>query len=394
MSSTNTSICGLNLPDGQTQLVNSRGPGAERLHVIELNLDDPRLIPFVAAHPSGTVYHHPAWLRTLCAEYNRGIVLLGCENQNGYLAGILPLMKTRGFPLSPFGGLAQARISSLPRTPIAGPLCVAQDASRLLVRAAIDQVSRKRGVRLQVKTEGPLLDSFADGFTGIPWRKSYVLTLPEDPAELRIGSSGARRKHIRSSVKRAESFGVRVRDAVSHEDLRTWYGIYLRTMRRVIVPPRSLRWFMALWKYMQPLGLMKVILAERRSGRKTEMVAGSIFLMYGRRVFYAFSACPAEYFPLQPNDLIQWEAIHWAARNGFREYDFGEVPSDARQLAGYKAKWGGEERILYRYYYPQVDADSPDSSMLSRRQKLLERVWRQLPLQVTAHLGDLIYSYL
>jgi hypothetical protein len=149
-----------------------------------------------------------------------------------------------------------------------------------------------------------------------------------------------------------------------------------------------------MWKYMAPLGLMKVMLAERQSKGKTEMVAGAIFLMHGRRVFYAFSACPAEFFPLQPNDLIQWEAIHWAARSGFREYDLGEVPNDAQQLAAYKAKWGGEERLLYRYYHPQMISENPDSSVLSRRQKLLERVWQHLPLHVTAHLGDLIYSYL
>lgn len=145
---------------------------------------------------------------------------------------------------------------------------------------------------------------------------------------------------------------------------------------------------------MQPLGLMKVMLAERQSKGKTEMLAGAIFLMHGRRIFYAFSACSAEHFSLQPNDLIQWEAIHWAANNGFREYDLGEVPNEAQHLAAYKAKWGAKERLLYRYYYPQMTSDIPDSSVLHRHQKLLEKIWRRLPLNVTAHLGDLIYSYL
>jgi GNAT acetyltransferase-like protein len=394
MSSIKTNICGINPPGSESQQTDCCGPGADGLHVIELNLDDPRLASFVATHRSGTVYHHPAWLRTLSAEYNRGIVMLACECQNGHLAGIFPLMKTRGVPLSVFGELAKARLSSLPRTPIAGPLCAGQEASRLLVSAAINRVSQERGVRLQIKTEGPLLDSFVDDFSGVPWRKSFVLPLPEDPTELRIGSSGARRRHIRAHVKRAESLGVRVRVANSEGDLRLWYGIYLRTMRRVVVPPRSLRFFLAMWKYMEPLGLMKVMLAERQSEGKTEIVAGAIFLMHGRRVFYAFSACPAEYFPLQPNDLIHWEAIHWAASSGFREYDLGEVPNDAQQLAAYKAKWGGQERLLYRYYYPQMISESTDSSVLSNRQKLLEWVWQQLPLHVTAYLGDLIYSYL
>jgi CelD/BcsL family acetyltransferase involved in cellulose biosynthesis len=394
MSSISTRIQSTNLFGFESQLVSRRKPAAERLRVVELDLDDPRLIPFVSAHPSGTVYHHPAWLRALCAEYNHDIVLLGCENQCGHLVGVMPLMQTRGVPLSLFGGQAQARISSLPRTPVAGPLCVTPEATRLLLMAAIDRASRQRGVRLQVKTEGPLLDGFADGFTGLPWRKSFVLTLPENPAELLLGRSGARRKHIRASIKRAQNLGVRVRDANSEEDLRTWYGIYLRTMRRVVVPPRSLRWFQAMWKFMHPLGLMKVTLAERRSEGKTEIVAGSIFLMHGRKIFYAFSACPAECFHLQANDLIHWETIHWAANAGFREYDFGEVPDDAVQLAAYKAKWGAQERILYRYYSPQIGAENPHSSMLSGRRRLLEKVWRKLPLHVTARLGDLIYSYL
>ena len=394
MSSTNTNAPGMNPSCSERLLAAGREPMAEGLHVVELTLDDPRLVPFVAAHPSGTVYHHPAWVRTLSAEYNRGTVILACQSQSGHLAGIFPLMKTRGVPLSLFGGLAKARLSSLPRTPIAGPLSTSPEALRMLLGAAIERVSQKRSVQLQVKTEGPLPGDFAGDFSGVPWRKSFVLALPEDPRELRIGSSGPRRKHIRSSVKRAASLGVRVRIADSEEDLQRWYEIYLRTMRRVIVPPRSLRCFSAMWKYMAPLGLMKVMLAERHGHGKTELLAGAIFLMHGRRIFYAFSACPAEYFPLQPNDLIQWEAIHWAASRGFREYDLGEVPNDAQQLAAYKAKWGGEERLLYRYYYPQMMSASRDSAVLSRRQKLLQRVWQQLPLPVTARLGDLIYSYL
>jgi hypothetical protein len=394
MRSINTSACGINVAGSESQLTDHSEPATERLQVVHLSLDDPRLIPFVAAHPSGTVYHHPAWLRTLRAEYDRSMVILGCENRDGHLAGIFPLMSTRGVPRSVFGGIAEARLSSLPRTPIAGPLCANEEASRQLLSAAVGLMSPAQGVRLQIKTEGPLPGSFAGDFSGAPWRKSFVLQLPEDPSELRIGSSGARRKHIRSSVKRAHSLGLRLRIASSEDDLRRWYELYLRTMRRVIVPPRSLRCFLAMWKYMEPLGLMKVMLAERKSEGKTEMLAGSIFLMHGKRVFYAFSACPSEYFPMQPNDLIHWEAIHWAANHGFREYDFGEVPNDAQQLAAYKAKWGGEERLLYRYYYPGTVSGSQDSSVLSRRQKVLEKVWKLLPLQVTEHLGDLIYSYL
>ena len=78
----------INPPGSNSQLLDWYGPGAEDLHIVELDLDDPRVVPFIAAHPFGTVFHHPAWLRTLSTEYNRGIVVLGCESQNGHLAGI------------------------------------------------------------------------------------------------------------------------------------------------------------------------------------------------------------------------------------------------------------------------------------------------------------------
>ena len=394
MSSNNTNICATDPSGSDSQLMDSCRPRLEGLRVIEVNLDDPRLAPFVDAHPSSTVYHHPAWLRTLNAEYARGIMVLGCEDRDARLLGMFSLMYTRGFRVPLGGGHAKARLSSLPRTPIAGPLCVSQEASRFLVSAAIGRVSQQRGIRLQIKTEGPLLDGLVQSFPGLPWRHSFVLPVSQDPSQLRIGSSSTQRSRIRWSIKRAGRLGLRVRIASSEEYLHKWYPFYLQTMRRVSVPPRPLRFFQAMWKYMEPLGLMKVMLAERKREGKTELIAGSIFLMHGKRVFYAFTACPAEHFPLRPHDLIQWEAIHWAAQNGFREYDLGEVPNNAVQLASFKAKWGAEERPLYRYYYPQTPVESTDSSVLSTQQKLLGKVWQHVPLRVTAYLGDLIYSYL
>src|ERR1700691_6520061 len=140
----------------------SQDPNEIGLRVVDISLDDPRLEPFLAARPEATVYHHPTWLRTLRAEYNRAIVILACQDLNGKLAGIFPLMQTRGFPIPIFGELAKARFTSLPRTPIAGPLAVGRKAYAILLDAAIDRVNQEPGVCLQIKTEGPLLDDFAD----------------------------------------------------------------------------------------------------------------------------------------------------------------------------------------------------------------------------------------
>lgn len=388
MSEASDSICPVDLSDRDREF------GSDGLRVIQVDIDDPRLVPFVKSHPSCTVYHHPAWLRTLRAEYDRELLILGCEDQNSGLHGIFPLMYTRGFPLSLGSALAKARLSSLPRTPIAGPLCTNAEVARLLLRAAMARVSDRTKIRLQVKTEGPVLEGLTEDLSGAFWRHSYVLALPEDPAQIRIGDSSKERSRISWSVRKARRLGLQVRIATSDEFLAKWYPLYLKTMRRVTVPPRPERFFHAMWKYLQPLGLMKAMLVERQVNGKSELIAGSIFLMFGKRASYAFTACPAEYFALRPHDLIQWEAIHFAVQNGFREYDLGEVAGDSAHLASFKAKWGAEERPLYRYYYPHVNAKHAVSSKLSMQQRLLQKVWSRLPLGLTAYVGERVYKYL
>ena len=60
---------------------------------------DPRWDEFVSAEPDGLVYQHSGWLRCLEAEYERPVIGLCTEDENGALTGVLPLVATRGFPL-------------------------------------------------------------------------------------------------------------------------------------------------------------------------------------------------------------------------------------------------------------------------------------------------------
>ncbi|MGH2839097.1 MAG: hypothetical protein ACRDJY_12220, partial [Thermoleophilaceae bacterium] len=81
---------------------------------------DSRWDEFVAVEPEGHVYQHSAWLRCLEAEYDRPLIGLSTEDDGGRLTGILPLVATRGVPGLRGNALLGARLSSLPRTPVAG----------------------------------------------------------------------------------------------------------------------------------------------------------------------------------------------------------------------------------------------------------------------------------
>src|SRR5271157_4201775 len=252
------------------------------LRVIETHpRTDPRWESFVAAHPNGSIYHHPAWIEALEREYGQQGVYFVCEDAGGRVLAILPTLYTRGLPFNLGGALTGRRLSSLPRTPVAGPLSVDSRATVAVLQAAVQRVSQNPGVRLQIKTQGPELDGYVDGVVCTPWRLSYVLGLTDGLGEpVRIGRSSHSRASIKWAINKATKLGVRVHAAETVAELREWYTLYLGAMRRNFVPPRPYRFFAALWDLMRPREMMHLLLAEQNTDGRKKILAGSIFLTF------------------------------------------------------------------------------------------------------------------
>ncbi len=385
------------------------------LRVFEMNFrSDPRWERFVSAHPDASIYHHPGWLSALESEYRQKCVCLACTDETGQLAAVLPLFYTRGLPLKLGPVSSGRRLSSLPRTPVAGPLALNPKAARTIVEHAV-QLANSEHVQLEIKSQIPNLDESIDGLTCIPWRPTYVEELPprlegkawedfwenlrlprncvscEGCRQLRFGN--AKRQHrVNWAVNKAKKLGLQVRDAETENDLETWYRLYLLTMRHNAVPPRPYRLFQSLWSTLRPAGKMRLLLAEQDRLSQKKVIAGSLLLQFGQTVFYAFTGCAPEDFALHPHDILQIEAIRGACRSGFRWYDFGEVAEDHEALAQFKTKWGGDPKPLYRYYSPP--SMIPVSEGPGRLTQSARKIWQQLPTRATAMLGDFIYRRL
>jgi hypothetical protein len=368
-------------------------PAPWLIRVIEVDPQtDPRWEAFVSDHPDGLVYHHPAWLQALQREYGRPIVGLVCQDSTGRLRGILPLCETKGLPFRARDYVAGRRLSSLPRTPVCGPLAIDASATAALVQAAAERARARPGTQLQLKVSSPGLNGIVDGLVPIPWRLTYVLKLPANPDDLGVSDSRARRRNS-WAVNKARRLGVSVRLAQTEDDLRAWHRLYLQTMRDLAVPARSYRFFQALWETLRPRGLMRLLLAEQQQDRQRRLLAGSLFLTFGRTFSYAFTGWQRGHQTLRANDLIHWQAMHDACREGFEIYDFGEVAEGQEGLAAFKAKWGAEPRRLYRYHHPAPERMTT-SPLSGRGVGLLRAAWRRLPLGATSLVGDYVYGYL
>jgi hypothetical protein len=386
------------------------------LRALEIDFrSDQRWDQFACHHPDALIYHHSSWLAALETEYGQKCRCLGCEDSDGGLRAILPLLYTRGMPFKVGRSASGRRWSSLPRTPLAGPLALDDEAMAVVLRRAIALLPAEPGVQLEIKTRYPSLNHVVPELSRVPWRFTYIQELPVQPdvsqweefcenlrlprecgpcqecRRLRFGN--AKRQHrVNWAVHKAIRLGLQVREAETEAEISAWYRLYLDSMRYHSFPPRSYRFFFDLWSRLRPLGQMKLLLAEEKNQASSRIVAGSILLRFGQTVFYGFTGCSHRDFGLHPHDIIQLEAIRDSCKNGFRWYDFGEVTKDDESLAQFKGKWGTEPKPLYRYYYP-APADMLDSKP-SRLISLGRRSWRSLPLSVTALIGDRVHRYL
>ncbi len=357
--------------------------------------DDPRWETFVLHHPGATIYHHPAWLGALRREYPQSGLFLACEDPEGALRGVFPLLYTRGLPLSGRRPLTGPRLSSLPRTPLAGPLATDPAALEALLREALRRASAHPSIRLQIKTRSESLGESLGGVVRKSWRQTYIVPLSAQPGQPYHIPDSQNRSSIKRAIRKAIASGVQTRSAETAGDLRNWYRIYLETMRRNFVPARPYRFFLALWELMHSRGMMRLLLAEKQDATGTRMVGGHLFLSFGDTVTYAFGASRTDDFALRPNDIIMGQAINDASEAGFRFVDLGEVPEGDENLARFKTKWGAAPVPLYRYYFPDFPDDPHSSEETERPIALLAgRIWNHLPLAMTSWLGDRIYTYL
>jgi hypothetical protein len=361
-------------------------PTAGRVEAID-PVRDPRWRAFVEDREDATIYHDGSWFEVLERTYRYRSASLACVGPDGSLLGILPMVEKPSLK-------AGRHLSSLPHTPAAGPIAVDEAALRGLLTAAVARVDGRSRRWLELKVTSSSLTGLVDGLVGGEWDPTYLVELPERPEDLRVGG-GKNRARAKWSAKKARSLGVEVRSADARADLERWYPLYLDTMRSIPYPAHPYRMFEALWDVLRPPGKMELLLAELRTDGRAELLAGSMFLRFGRTCSYAFTGRRADSMSLHPNDALQFHAITAACRDGMRYYDLGKAAAWQTGLVEFKTKWGGLPRPLYRYHYPR--AHDVEAEVLGEEgwvRRLRDRTWRALPLGLTARLGSVIYRWL
>jgi FemAB-related protein (PEP-CTERM system-associated) len=340
---------------------------------------DPRLNDFVKQQTTEPLYYSREWLDLIAKLYGYSMIPLITSNATGQITGFLPLCFVR----SPLTG---HRLVSLPFSDHCPLLAVDETSANDLIDQAIHLALKHKVRYLELRSGvNDVLAKRSDFVAGSLYA-SWLTPLTADPnmiwSQLKASARG--------KVRKSQKLGVQIHVAQHREDMVDFFRLHLRTRsKKHGMPAQTLGFFFELWDTFAASGVLRLLLAEYM-GR---VIASSILMASGMTVRHAYGASDERYLRLAPNNLLIWEAITWACRQGYQTFDHGRTARDNLGLMEFKRNWGAVQSPLPYFYYPFM-AGLAATSEHSWKFRLLTACWKRLPLQVAGPLGGYLYKHL
>lgn len=321
---------------------------------------------YVLAHPDGCAYQLFAWRDAVKTAYGfDSLYLMALDG--GRVGGVFPLIDFQRPVL-------HRRLVSLPYCDNGGILADNPGVAAMLLAAAIDQARRLSASNLDVRvTAGPV------DRDGERTKVQMRLMLPESSAAL---LSGLKAK-LRSQVLKPQRDGL-YGQVGGVELLSDFYAVFTANMRLLGSPVHSLDWFQAIFSEYRSRARVGVVYTPAG-----QPAAAGIILLAHRMVSIPWASSLRSLNHLNPNMLLYWNFLAFAADNGFRVFDFG------RSTAGegcfrFKQQWGAiPHRLTWVSFDPEGHCQ-PGPATAGRLRSRAERIWRHLPLALCNTLGPVI----
>lgn len=175
----------------------------------------------------------------------------------------------------------------------------------------------------------------------VQFRNTILIDLRQGEEAVLAGMGQGKRRKVRYGPKH----GVTVR-AGSTADLEMMYTLYAETGARNGFLTRPYAYYIEEWGMMLKAGHAHILIAEVE-GRP---VAHVVLFHFGGKCLYFIGASTSdnELRKLMPADLLQWEAMRWAAAQGYPVYDLWGAPTHFDEsdplwgVYGFKRDFGGE----------------------------------------------------
>lgn len=283
---------------------------------------------YVAASPKGHMMQSSAWGKVKSNWLWRGIISRG---EDGSIKGVCAVL-LRKMPIVPWSMMYAPR----------GPVCDLADEETVteLLTAAREFGAKNRAYAFTVDTDALITNEkyiallkrlgfkFKDrGLDYNTIQSRYIFRLPlegktEDEAMMLIHPKA------RNAVRYAMKSGVEIVEK-GIESVDEFHKIMLITGERDNFATRGADYFR---RVMEAFGDNARICFAYYEG---EAIGCTLHIHYGDKVWWLYGASSNNHRKLQPNYLLQWEAIKWTLSKGCRYYDLrGGYPDENNPLHG------------------------------------------------------------
>ena len=325
---------------------------------------------FVQLH--GTVFHRIEWKEVLEETFGyRGYYRMLMDS-SGTLVGLLPLLGGRDLRMKKAG-------ISIPFVNYLDLCCADEAACRfmieqmhpLLCSLQLDYIELRLKDR-QLQEDGAVLNDH---------NYTFLLPLEGDEEKVLALSKSDNRNHVRKTYKN-NWFSV----SFAPENLKEYYRVYCKTMKRLGSPAPSYKFFSS---FMEKLGSAVTLLTvlDNESGK---IIGGMFLFTSGDTVYYPWGGALPEFNKKYVNNFMYWEAAKFGIKNGYKYLDLGRSPLHAGTYK-FKQQWGAAPVPLRYYRYSKSSGGT--KAVSAEDVGAAVSLWKKLPDFVTDPVGKRLIKF-
>jgi len=341
-----------------------------RLVGITDRIEMERIDAYLAAHPSSTPFHRPAWMAAIERACGHQAHYLLAVDDGGAIHGLLPLHDVRS---ALFG---RALVSS--GFAVGGGIIAETPETGAQLAEAGWGLAKGLNIP-SLELRGGLLPEGANWHVERETYAGFVRALATDDDAI---LQAIPRKQ-RAEVRRALGFNLRVEIGRAVADLTAHYRVYSESVRNLGTPVFPKRLFSIM---LEALGDDADILTVRHQGKP---VASVLSLYHRGTVMPYWGGGTSEARGLRANDLMYFALMRHAKARGCARFDFGRSKYGTGAFT-FKKNWGFEPEAL-PYAVRTADGAAPRAiNPLDPKYRLQIALWQRLPLPVANRIGPFI----
>ena len=212
------------------------------IFTITYNLDDARIIPFLLNDNRSSIYHHPAWLKSIVKTFNHKAFYLLLENDQNEVTGLYPFVYLRS-------KITGERIVSLPFSSYCNPL-LQKDKIKEAILFLADTFGNKIRIDLRI------LSNYTEQMNNFSHTEEFVTHILELKSNIQMTFDSFHPTSVRASIRRAEKNNLTIRFGNSESDLKIFYNLETSFRKRLLLPPLPFSFFRNIYREMKPLNLI------------------------------------------------------------------------------------------------------------------------------------------